>query len=78
MGICDSSFDENKEIDNYINELLELEEADDVLGQLPILTMVDIKKEIVKDKLKLRKENINRIYLKELNRLRLYNNTRFK
>ena len=60
-----------KEIDNYIQELLELEEADDLLTGLPILTMVDIKKELIKDKLKLRKENINRIYHKELQRMKL-------
>lgn len=64
-----------KEVDDYIMELLELEEADDLLTGLPILTMVDIKKELIKDKLKLRKENINRIYLKELQRMKLIKNT---
>lgn len=60
-----------KEVDDYIQELLELEEADDLLTGLPILTLVDIKKELIKDKLKLRKENINRIYHKELQRMKL-------
>lgn len=77
MGNCFNSFDENKEIDDLITEMLELEEDSDKLGPLPILTLVDIKKEVLKDKLKLRKENINRIYMRELNRLSLYNNPNF-
>jgi len=64
--MCQSKHAYTEEITEMLEDMLQVEEDIDKLTELPTITMKDIKHQIIIDKIRLRKQNINNIYKNEL------------
>lgn len=68
MGMCQSKHAYTEEITEMLEDMLQVEEDIDKLTELPTITMKDIKHEMIMDRIRLRNQNINKLYQRELNK----------
>ena len=68
MGMCHSKHAYTEEITEMLEDMLQVEEDIDKLTELPTITMKDIKHEMIMDRMRLRNQNINELYQRELNK----------